>query len=51
MGRKFLTFVLEQRLVILALVGLLISGGIWAAIRFGTQGVSIELLKDPAAGS
>jgi cobalt-zinc-cadmium resistance protein CzcA len=32
MGRKLLTFVLEQRLVILAFVGLLIGAGIWAAI-------------------
>lgn len=39
MGRKLLTFVLEQRLVILALVGLLIGAGIWAAIRLPIDAV------------
>jgi cobalt-zinc-cadmium resistance protein CzcA len=39
MSRKLLTFVLEQRLVIVALVGLLIGGGIWAAIHLPIDAV------------
>lgn len=39
MGRKLLTFVLEQRLVVLALVGLLIGAGIWAAIHLPIDAV------------
>ena len=49
MSRKLLTFVLEQRLVIVALVGLLIGGGIWAAIHLPIDAVpdvtNVQVLK------
>ena len=39
MGRKVLSFVLQQRLIVVALVGLLIGGGIWSAIRLPIDAV------------
>ena len=39
MGRKVLSFVLQQRLLVIALVGLMVGGGIWAAIRLPIDAV------------
>jgi heavy metal efflux system protein len=39
MGRNVLSFVLQQRLIVVALVGLLIGGGIWSAIRLPIDAV------------